>query len=105
MESHKWILNGKWHDEFVFYKKISNNNNINPLYYSCIMLGISSFFPMSQEVKNQPEMQTTWVRSLGWEDTLEEEMATHSRILAWGIPWTEEPGRVQFMGSQRAGHD
>ena len=50
-------------------------------------------------------MQTTWVRSLGWEDTLEEEMATHSRIPAWGIPWTEEPGRVQFMGSQRAGHD
>ena len=43
-------------------------------------------------------MQTTWVRSLGWEDTLEEEMATHSRILAYGIPWTEEPGRVQFMG-------
>ena len=46
------------------------------------MLGISSFFPMSQVVKNQPEMQTTWVRSLGWEDTLEEEMTTYSCILA-----------------------
>ena len=69
------------------------------------MLGISSFFPMSQVVKNQPEMQKTWVRSLGWEDTLEEEMATHSRILAWGIPWTEEPGRLQFMGSPIVGHN
>ena len=51
------------------------------------------------------EMQETWVRSLGLEDPLEEEMATHSSILAWEIPWTEEPSRVQSMGSQRAGHD
>ena len=65
------------------------------MYYSCIMLGISSFFPMSQVVKNQPEMQTTWVRSLGWEDTLEEEMATQSSILVWRIPWTEEPGGLR----------
>ena len=54
-------------------------------------------------------MRTAWkcleVRSLGWEDPLEEEMATHSSILAWRIPWTEEPGRLQFMGSQRVGHD
>ena len=47
---------------------------------------------MSQEVKSLPAVLGSWVRSLGWEDTLEEEMATHSRILAWGIPWTEEPG-------------
>ena len=46
-----------------------------------------------------------WVQSLGWEDSLEEEMATRSNILAWGIPWTEEPGRLRFMGSQRVGHD
>ena len=46
-----------------------------------------------------------WVQSLGLEDPLEEEMATHSNILAWGIPWTEKPGRLQFMGSQRVGHD
>ena len=45
-------------------------------------------------------MQETWVRSLGWEDPLEKEMATHSCILAWKIPWTEEPGRLQSMGSQ-----
>ena len=51
------------------------------------------------------EMQETQVQSLGREDPLEEEMATHSRILAWKIPWTEEPGGLQSMGWQRAGHD
>ena len=45
-----------------------------------------------------------YVRSLGWEDRLEKEMATHSNMLAWEIPWTEEPGRLQSMGSQRVGH-
>ena len=50
-------------------------------------------------------MQETWVQFLGWEDTLEKEMATHSSILAWKIPWTEEPGGLQSMGSQRVGHD
>ena len=50
-------------------------------------------------------MQETWVGSLGGEDPLEECVATHSRILAWGIPWTEEPGRLQSMGLQRVGHD
>ena len=58
---------------------------------------------MAQTVKNPPAMLETWVRSLGWEDSLEEEMATHSSILAWRIPWTEEPGRLQSMGSQRVG--
>ena len=51
-------------------------------------------------VKNRPTMRETWVRSIGWEDPLEEGMATHSRILAWRIPWTEEPGGLQSMGSQ-----
>jgi len=50
-------------------------------------------------------MQKTWVQSLGWEDTLEKEMATHSSILAWEIPWTEEPGRLQSMELQRIRHD
>ena len=50
-------------------------------------------------------MQDTWVQSLGWEDPLEEGVATYSSILAWRIPWTEETGGLQFMGSQRAGHD
>ena len=52
--------------------------------------------------KNPPATQETWVRSLGWEDPLEEEMATHSSILAWEIPWTEEPGWLQSMGSQKS---
>ena len=51
------------------------------------------------------EMQDRWVRSLGQEDPLEKEMATHSSILAWRIPWTEEPGWLQVMGLQRVGHD
>ena len=59
-------------------------------------------------VKNSPAMQETremWVRSLGQEDPLEKEMAIYSSILAWKIPWTEEPGGLQSMGSQRVGHD
>ena len=53
--------------------------------------------------KESPAMQETWVRSLGREDPLEEDMATHSSILAWRIPWTKKPGRLQSMGSQRVG--
>ena len=55
---------------------------------------------VAQSVKNLPAMQETWVRSLGREDSLEKEMATHPSILAWRIPWTEEPGGLQSMGSQ-----
>ena len=60
---------------------------------------------MAQMVKNLPAMQETRVPSLGWEDRLEKEMAIHSSILTWEIPWTEEPGRLQSMGLQRMGHD
>ena len=56
---------------------------------------------MSQMVKNPAAMQETWVQSLGWEGPLEEGMAIHSSILAWRLPWTEEPGGLQSMGSQR----
>ena len=56
-------------------------------------------------VKNQPAMQETQVRSLGREGPLEKEMATHYSVLAWRIPWTEDPDRLQSMGSQRARHD
>ena len=56
-------------------------------------------------VKCLPTMRETWVQSLGWEDTLEKEMATLSSTLAWKIPWTEGPGRLQSMESQRVGHD
>ena len=60
---------------------------------------------MAQRLKRLPTMQETWVQSLGWEDPLEKEMATRSSILAWKIPWTEEPGRLQSLGSQRVRHD
>ena len=60
---------------------------------------------VTQMVKRLPAMWETWVRSLGWEDTLEKEMATHSSTLAWKIPWTEKLGRLQFLGSQRVRHD
>ena len=60
---------------------------------------------VAQMVKRLPIMQETRVRSLGWEDALEKEMATHSSTLAWKILWTEGPGRLQSMGSQRVGHD
>ena len=56
-------------------------------------------FPGGSVVKNQPAMQETWVQPLSQEDPLEKEIATHSSILAWEIPWTQEPGRLQFMGS------
>ena len=60
---------------------------------------------VAQTVKRLSTMQETRLQSLGWEDPLEKEMAIHSRTIAWKIPWTEEPGRLQYMGPQRVGHD
>ena len=60
---------------------------------------------VAQRLRHLPLMRETWVRSLGQEDPLEKEMATHSNILAWRIPWTEEPGGLQSTGLQRVGHD
>ena len=59
----------------------------------------------AQRVKHLPAMRETRVQSLGWEDPLEKDMAPHSSTLAWKIPWMEEPGRLQSMGSQRVRHD
>ena len=59
---------------------------------------------MAQMVKNLPAMQETWIQSLGLDDPLEKGMATHSSILAWRIPWTEEPSRLKSMVSQTVGH-
>ena len=69
------------------------------------LLGSHIYVLVTQMVKNLPAMQETWVLSVGQEDPLEKEMATHSRILAWEVPWTEEPGGLQSMGSQRVRHD
>ena len=60
---------------------------------------------VAQMVKNLPAMQETWVPSLGPEDPLEKGMASHSSVLAWRIPWTEKPGELQYVVSQRVGHD
>ena len=73
-----------------------------PIRYYYLLTGASL---VAQLVKNLPAVQETQVQSLGWEDPLEKEMATHSSILSWKISWTEEPGVLQSMGSQRVGHD
>ena len=81
----------------------------NKQYYHCYLcLCTALCFKTSlvaQTVKCLPTMWGTWVQSLGWEDLLEKKIASHSSILAWKIPWTEQPGRLQSMGSQRAGYD
>ena len=69
------------------------------------LLGVFGLPWFTQTVKRLSMMQETWVRSLGWKDPLEKEMAIHSSTIAWEIPWTEEPGRLQSMGSQRVGHN
>ena len=68
----------------------------------CVCMWVSL---VAQLVKNPPAMQETWVQPLGGEDPLEEGMAAHSSLLAWRIPWTEEPGGLQSMGLQRVGHE
>ena len=81
--------------------------------FTYIYINIFWFLPLfvlmtslvAQRLKHLPAMRKTWVRSLGWEDPLEKEMATHSSIPAWRIPWMEEPGGLQSTGSQRIGHD
>ena len=73
--------------------------------YFYIIMSLCRASLVAQTVKRLFEMWETKVQSLGQEDTLEKEMATHSSSLAWKIPWTKEPGRLQFMGSQRVGHN
>ena len=73
--------------------------------YIKVMWYFVIYLHLLRTVKRLPTVQETRVRSLGWEDPLEEEIATHSSTLAWKIPWTEEPRRLQSMGSQRVGHD
>ena len=88
--------------EDVTLKKKSENFLKKHL-IACVYTYMTSL--VAQTVKRLPTMQETWVQSLGWEDLLEKEMATHSSILAWKIPWMEESGRLQTMVSQRIGHN
>ena len=76
-----------------------------PVYHFKFILYYSWGSLVAQMVKNLPAMLETWVQSLGQEDPLEKKMATHSSLLAWKIPWSEEPGRLQSVGSQRIRHD
>ena len=103
-----YIYNVPFHILFHYHKML----NIVPcatiaflfiFIFGCIGSSLSSL--VAQIVKRLSTMWETWVRSLGWEDPLEKEMAIHSRTIAWKIPRTEEPGRLQPMGSQRVGHD
>ena len=71
----------------------------------CLQLEIQTGFPGDSVVKNLPAKQETQIGSLGWEDPLEKEMASHSSVLAWEIPWTEELGGLESIGLQRIGHD
>ena len=75
------------------------------MFWGQLNSNFNSPYHVTQMVKSLPAMQETGVQSLGWEDPLEKKMATHSSILAWEIPWTEEAGGLQSTGSQRVGHD
>ena len=78
---------------------------LKPPKIKSVTVYIFSPFICQEAVKHLSTMRETWVWALGWEDPLEREMAIHSSTIAWKIPWTEEPGRLQSMGSQRVGHD
>ena len=90
------------HFQFIFVYCIRECSDFADL-HEAIQLSQASM--VAQLVKTLPAMRKTWVRSLGWEDPLDKGTTTHSSILAWRIPWTEEPGRLQSLGLQRVRHD
>ena len=91
-----------WRSRSPTWRPCPQRSGQCPLWSQSLTAGAS---PVTQTVKNLPAMQETQVQSLGQEDPLEKGIATHSSILAWRIPWTEEPGGLQSMGSQRVRHD
>ena len=96
---------GRWGNQGVQRSKrlpVFLPTGLSELLHSDFLL---TSFPVAQTVKNLPAMQETQVRSLGWEDPLEEGLATHSSILAWRIPWTEEPGGLPPTGPHKGGHN
>ena len=98
----KWVAQLSKIIELIMEK----NGSRSPSFLTCrskIYLSRYQASLVAQRVKNPPAMRETWVQSLGWEDHLEEGMAIHSSILAWRMPWTEEPGGLQSLGSQRVG--
>ena len=88
------------------FKAQNQENRISRKHKCTLMFIVALFvFPVAQMIKNPPAMQETWVGSLDQEDPLEKEVAVHSSTLAWRIPWTEEPGGLQSLGSQTVGHN
>ena len=100
--SHLWTL---YYLMLDFLDRIINFLFSSHIPYFIYLFCFLPLPPEAQMIKNPPSMWETWVRSLGREDPPEDGMATHSSIITWRIPWTEEPGRLQSMGSQRVGHD
>ena len=100
-KEHFWVSFNEVDETGAYYTEWCKAEIETPIQY----VNAYIVFPGGSEVKCLPPMWETRVRSLGWEDPLEKEMVTHSSILAWRIPWTEKPGRLQSMGSQRVGHD
>ena len=94
------VLNTFWWLSDIFMQ-IHTHNLVLTIYWAAILL----YSLVGETVKRLPAMRETRVRFLGWEDPLEKEMAIHSSTLAWKIPWMEEPDRLQYMGSQRVGHN
>ena len=102
------ITNGSHCSSLLSLSPVHNLSHCGTKYSHSQALGLGSPVETSlvaQMVKHLPTVQESWARSLGREDPLEREMATHSSTLAWKIPWTEEHGRLQSMGSQRVRHD
>ena len=97
---HKMWSTGEWIGKPLQHSCLENHMKRQKTLLLAILASL-----VSQMVKHLPAMRETQVRSLGWEDLLEKEMATYSSTLAWRIPWTEEPGRLQSTGSQRVGDD
>ena len=87
------------------FSRVFSNTTVQKHQFFGAQLSLLGASLVAQRLKHLPGMRETWVRSLGWEDPLEKEMATHSSTLAWRIPWRKEPGRLQSMGSQRVRHD
>ena len=87
------------------FSRVFSNTTVQKHQFFGAQLSLLGASLVAQRLKRRPGMRETWVRSLGWEDPLEKEMATHSSTLAWRIPWRKEPGRLQSMGLQRVRHD
>ena len=106
---HCWVFQICWHIECSTFTassfRIWNSSTGIPSPPLALFVVMLSESLVAQRLKCLPPMRETWVWFLGWEDPLEKEMVTHSGILAWKIPWTEKPGRLQSMGSQRVRHD